>query len=118
MCPHCSTELPDAQPASDDEGASTIHDRPTSVLPSKRRLSLGQFVTDTVLVLMCSFASTIVGAATLFFIGGIIYRILSTPNPQICGAGEAFAYLSIVMGGFLGGTGGTVFGYRQRRVST
>lgn len=113
VCPHCSTELPITQLASDDETPLTLHDRPSAVLPSKRRLSLKQHFGNAVLVLMCSFASTVVGASTLFFIGGIIYRILSTPEPHSCGQGMAIAYLLILTGGFLGCTGGTVFGYRH-----
>jgi hypothetical protein len=107
VCPDCASDLPVSNPVTNDVEPLPL------VAPNHDKLNFGQHVGNVTLVLMCSFASMVVGASAMFFIGGTIYRILITPGPYTCGQATALAYLSILIGGFLGCTGGTVFGYRN-----
>jgi hypothetical protein len=107
ICPRCESDLTLGEPLSAYVEPSTL------LAPTVRKLSFGQHVGNAVLVLLCSFASTILGATAMFLVGGILYRIV-TSVPYHCGLASALAYLSILMGGFLGCTTGAVFGYRNR----
>lgn len=108
VCPRCEAELQSGEPV-------TVYVEPSTLLsPTVRKLSVGQHIGNAILVLLCSFASTILGAIAMFFIGGILYKVLITSGQSHCGLASALAYLSMLTGGFLGCTSGTVFGYRNR----
>jgi hypothetical protein len=114
-CLLCRAELPVPEPARDQEGSLVPDAKGPIALqpPRQRKMTLGKRVANASLVLMCSFASMILGASATFFIGWIIYQMISTPGPHSCGQGTAIAYLLILTGGFLGCTSGAVFGYRN-----
>src|SRR5688572_2885103 len=103
VCPRCESDL------TLSDSVSAYVEPSTLLAPTVLKLSIGQHLGNAILVLLCSFASTILGATAMFVVGGIVFRVLITSGQNHCGLGSALAYLSIVMGGFLGCTSGAVF---------
>ena len=111
-CPQCQSELTPTGPAEDC--VSTSQRTETKGF----KLSPGDHVANAVIVLMCSGLGSVLGAVMSYICSGAVYLMLftSTGSSADCSRGTAFAMLSILFGGFLGGSGGTIFGYRNRPV--
>ena len=109
-CPQCESELTPIGPAQDCVSTSQC---------KEFKLSPGDHVANAVLVLMCSGLGSVLGAVMSYLSCGAVYLMLfrSTGNGSLdCSRGTAVAVLSILFGGLIGGSGGSVLGYRNRPV--
>lgn len=113
VCPNCQTELPATN------SALECFEPVVPLQSKKRNLSIGQHVGNALVVLITAATCTVGGAVMMYGLAGILYRtFLSGPVDSAgCARGMAVAMLSIVIGAFLGCTGGSIVGYKSRNWS-
>jgi hypothetical protein len=113
ICPNCQTELPSFNPAIE------CFEPFAPLQTKKRKLSIGHHVGNALVVIITAVTCTVGGAVMMYGLAGILYRtFLSGPvGTHNCSRGMALGMLSILLGAFLGCTGGSIVGFKARRWS-
>lgn len=89
----------------------------TQTLESTQKSSWKRDVANLAYLLASSVAGMIAGAIVVYFGGGLVYLAIYSgveENPSVaCSRGMAFAFLSIVVGAFLGTMTGTALAIKR-----
>jgi len=110
-CTYCDNEIVQTE-SSQDDFISTLQ----SIEPVKKESKWVKAVMNIGYVLVSSIAGMISGAVAIYALAAITYPAFFRPsgNPGLdCSRGTAIAFLSIVVGAYLGTVGGTVFAIKR-----